>query len=74
MTPEERKMDPHSHRVWTGPRPFKILNSALDAVGDTPVIRLNHIPETEGIECEVVAKCEFFNAGKLHYIHIYISL
>ena len=26
-------------------------------------MRLNKIPQSEGLECEVLAKCEFFNAG-----------
>jgi hypothetical protein len=63
MTEEEKRGDPHAHRTWHGPRPFRILPSALDAVGDTPMIRLNRIPSSEGVEAEIVAKCEFFNAG-----------
>jgi len=27
------------------------------------MIRLNNITKREGIECEVLAKCEFFNPG-----------
>jgi len=27
------------------------------------MIRINRIGKKEGIECELVAKCEFFNAG-----------
>ncbi|KAJ3080359.1 hypothetical protein HK102_003114 [Quaeritorhiza haematococci] len=27
------------------------------------MVRLNKIPKAEGLECEIVAKCEFFNAG-----------
>jgi hypothetical protein len=41
----------------------KILNSILEAIGDTPLVRLNKIPQSLGIECEVLVKCEFFNAG-----------
>ncbi|KAE8260736.1 hypothetical protein A4X03_0g3717, partial [Tilletia caries] len=33
------------------------------AVGATPLIRLNRIPEEHGIKCNVLVKCEFFNAG-----------
>jgi hypothetical protein len=51
-----------------------ICDSALDCIGDTPCVRLNRIPQSEGVECEIVAKCkkkiepykilgEFFNAG-----------
>ena len=40
-----------------------IMSSSLDAVGWTPLIRLNNIPKEDGLECEILAKCEFFNAG-----------
>ena len=39
------------------------MDTALDAVGWTPLVRLNRIPQEEGLECEIMAKCEFFNAG-----------
>lgn len=29
----------------------------------TPQVRLNKIPQSLGLKCEVLAKCEFFNAG-----------
>lgn len=41
----------------------KILDSVLDHIGNTPLVRINHITKAEGVECEVLAKCEFFNAG-----------
>ncbi|RNF01175.1 cystathionine beta-synthase,cysteine synthase,serine sulfhydrylase [Trypanosoma rangeli] len=40
-----------------------ILDSVLDAIGCTPCIRLNRLPQKHGLVCEVVAKCEFFNPG-----------
>ncbi|XP_050526709.1 cystathionine beta-synthase [Daktulosphaira vitifoliae] len=40
-----------------------ILPNVLHAIGHTPLIRLNRIPQSEGIECEILAKCEFFNPG-----------
>ncbi|TPX33421.1 cystathionine beta-synthase [Synchytrium endobioticum] len=40
-----------------------ILDSVLDHIGGTPLIRLNRIPQSYGIEAEVLVKCEFFNAG-----------
>jgi len=39
------------------------MSSSLDAIGWTPLIRLNSIPKEDGLECEILAKCEFFNAG-----------
>lgn len=41
----------------------KIMNSILEHVGNTPLVRLNRIPQEENIKCEILAKCEFFNAG-----------
>merc|ERR1740138_1323417 len=40
-----------------------ILDSILDHIGNTPLVRVNTISKEEGIECELLAKCEFFNAG-----------
>jgi len=41
----------------------KICDTILDHIGHTPLVRINNITKDEGIECEVLAKCEFFNAG-----------
>jgi cysteine synthase len=38
-----------------------ILDSILDAIGDTPLVRLNRV--IDDLDCEICAKCEFFNAG-----------
>ncbi|UKZ76982.1 hypothetical protein TrVFT333_004698 [Trichoderma virens FT-333] len=37
--------------------------SAADLIGNTPLVRLNKVPQSLGIECEVYAKTELFNAG-----------
>ncbi len=37
----------------------KIANNLVDTVGNTPLVKLNHV--TEGLEAEVLVKCEFFN-------------
>lgn len=61
MTEEEKATNPHTAR----PRKSRdgILSSALEAIGNTPCIRINRISADEGVECEIVAKCEYFNAG-----------
>jgi len=41
----------------------KICDTALDAIGNTPLIRLHKIPAKHNVSCEILAKCEFFNAG-----------
>ncbi|KAK3704775.1 cystathionine beta-synthase [Vermiconidia calcicola] len=43
--------------------PPAIMNSILENIGNTPLVRLNRIPKSLGLECQVYAKCEFFNAG-----------
>jgi len=45
------------------PRTAATAVSASELIGNTPLVRLNKIPQTLGIECEVYAKAEFFNAG-----------
>ncbi|KAI0115719.1 putative cystathionine beta-synthase [Nemania sp. FL0031] len=44
------------------PRPATAL-SATELIGNTPLVRLNKIPQSLGIECEVYAKVELFSAG-----------
>lgn len=57
----DKKTSPHSVQPLV-PRE-KILPNVLDAIGHTPLIRLNKIPSSFGIKCEILAKCEFFNPG-----------
>lgn len=40
-----------------------VINSVLEAIGDTPMVKLNRIPQEEGIEATILAKLEYFNAG-----------
>jgi cystathionine beta-synthase len=58
---EQKGKSPHLVRPLK-PEP-KILETILDHIGNTPLVRINNITKKEGIECEVLAKCEFFNAG-----------
>jgi cystathionine beta-synthase len=39
----------------------RILDNILEHIGGTPMVRLNRV--CAELECEVVAKCEFFNSG-----------
>lgn len=45
-----------------GRKPTTVL-SATELIGNTPLVRLNKVPQSLGIECEVYAKTELFNAG-----------
>lgn len=39
----------------------RIFDSVLDTVGNTPIVRLSRIGR--GLDCELLAKCEFMNPG-----------
>src|SRR5262245_32113858 len=39
----------------------KIYDSILDTIGSTPIVRLSRVGR--GLECELLGKCEFLNAG-----------
>jgi cystathionine beta-synthase len=43
--------------------PPVMAQSATELIGNTPLVRLNKIPQSLGIEAEVYAKVELFNAG-----------
>eukprot|EP00457_Paulinella_chromatophora_P003845 gb/GEZN01003853.1/.p1 GENE.gb/GEZN01003853.1/~~gb/GEZN01003853.1/.p1 ORF type:complete len:531 (+),score=65.21 gb/GEZN01003853.1/:22-1614(+) len=59
--PETTEPNPHGPPVVR--RKNKIMNSILEGIGNTPMVRINSITKEEGVQCEVVVKCEFFNAG-----------
>jgi cystathionine beta-synthase len=40
-----------------------MATSATQLIGNTPLIRLNKIPQSLGIEADIYAKVELFNAG-----------
>uniref|UniRef100_I3MY56 Cystathionine beta-synthase n=1 Tax=Ictidomys tridecemlineatus TaxID=43179 RepID=I3MY56_ICTTR len=50
---------PH-HHATNSP---KILPDILRKIGNTPMVRINKIGKSAGLKCELLAKCEFFNAG-----------
>src|ERR1700693_4540522 len=46
-----------------GPIPGRgrIFASIADTIGDTPIVRLNRLPQMQGATAELLAKLEFFN-------------
>ncbi|EIN09545.1 cystathionine beta-synthase [Punctularia strigosozonata HHB-11173 SS5] len=44
-------------------RPARILDNALGAVGNTPLIRLDKIAKHEGLKCNLLGKVEYMSAG-----------
>ncbi|CAI4227374.1 unnamed protein product [Auanema sp. JU1783] len=61
------------HNKWTNltcsiksprlQRPNGVVNSLLDMIGNTPLVKLQKLPEMHGVKCNIYAKCEFLNAG-----------
>ncbi len=60
--PENKdQKSPHVHIPVTPKK--AIMSTILDNIGNTPLVRINKIAASEGIQCELLAKCEFFNSG-----------
>ncbi|XP_077989686.1 cystathionine beta-synthase-like [Glandiceps talaboti] len=58
----DAKDSPHSH--WEiGQVHEKIIPNILSRIGNTPLVRINNIGKGAGLKCEILAKCEYFNAG-----------
>ncbi|KAM8873449.1 cystathionine beta-synthase a [Synchiropus picturatus] len=51
------------HPQVSRPPTHSILPNILHRIGDTPLVRINKIPKAFGLKCELLAKCEYFNAG-----------
>lgn len=43
--------------------PPVVMDAITEQIGNSPMVRLNRIPQSLGIEAAVYAKLEFFNAG-----------
>lgn len=39
------------------------VGSVSELIGNTPLVKLNRIPTSLGLDCDVYAKVELFNAG-----------
>ncbi|HET7679865.1 MAG TPA: cysteine synthase A [Xanthobacteraceae bacterium] len=39
----------------------RIYGSITETIGDTPLVRLNHLPQMHGVKATILAKLEFFN-------------
>ncbi|KAH9935966.1 pyridoxal phosphate-dependent enzyme beta subunit [Epithele typhae] len=40
-----------------------VIDSALDAIGNTPLVRLDRIAKEEGLQCNILGKVEYTSAG-----------
>ena len=39
----------------------RIYGSITETIGDTPIVRLNRLPQSRGVKADILAKLEFFN-------------
>ena len=60
--PQDKSKEPHFHQNFVPIRP-KICSNIQEAVGYTPIVRFNKIPQSYGLDCEFLAKCEYMNPG-----------
>jgi len=54
---------PSPHHTEPLRKKDKILNSILEHIGNTPIVKINKISKSYDLKCQLLAKCEFFNAG-----------
>jgi len=52
-----RKITATKHQPGRG----RIFDSITDTIGDTPLVRLNRLPQMKGVKANILAKLEFFN-------------
>jgi cysteine synthase len=62
LPPQEFVMDASSatgaaHRPGRG----RVFDSIVDAIGDTPIVRLRNLPKANGVNATILAKLEYFN-------------
>ena len=55
------KSDLHATASARRPGRGHIFASITDTIGDTPIVRLNRLPQMKGVKADVLAKLEFFN-------------
>lgn len=55
------QVNPHPKEVRDHNK--KIKDDITDCIGNTPLVRIHTITKNDGIECEVLGKCEFLNPG-----------
>lgn len=51
----------HTHRHYEQNK--NVFVNVLHTIGQTPLIKLNKIPQGDGLQCNVFVKVEFFNPG-----------
>lgn len=53
----------HPYKPYNESLENKIQYTILEHVGNTPLVKVNSIAKKANLKCDLLAKCEFFNAG-----------
>jgi len=61
--PDLKNMTQGPHTLDKPKENINIMPNVLYNIGNTPMVRINKISKSAGLKCELLAKCEFFNAG-----------
>jgi len=61
MAEPARKFETAPPDLGKKPGRGRIYGSITDTIGDTPLVRLNRLPQQRGIKAEILVKLEFFN-------------
>ncbi len=52
---------PRAQSAEQAPGRGRIFDSITETIGDTPLVRLNRLPQQRGVKANILAKLEFFN-------------
>ena len=61
--PNTKEPCPHITENRAEDRARKVKESIIDCIGNTPMVRVKNLAASEGIECDLMCKCEFLNPG-----------
>merc|ERR1719318_1260921 len=61
--PDLQKGTQGPHTIDKSKDRMQIMPDVLFNIGNTPLVRINKISKSAGLKCDLLAKCEFFNAG-----------
>eukprot|EP00494_Astrolonche_serrata_P006524 UN06548 len=61
--PKTTEKSPHVHETFKSKRAPPIMDDILDNIGYTPLVRMKTLMKEFNLKCNLMAKCEFFNAG-----------
>jgi cystathionine beta-synthase len=61
--PDHQKGTQGPHTIDKSKDRMKIMPDVLFNIGNTPLVKINKISKSAGLKCDLLAKCEFFNAG-----------